>query len=29
MLQAHRDIRLTFGGFAVNWPAISNETSLT
>lgn len=29
MLQAHRGIRLTLGGFAVNWPAIGNEIPLT
>ena len=29
MLQAHRGIRLTLGGFAVNWPAVGNEISRT
>ena len=29
MLQAHRGIRLTLGGFAVNWSAIGNEIPLT
>ena len=29
MLQAHRSIQLTVGGFAVNWLALGYETSLT